>query len=60
MPPFHSRSTGAFRIAVISSFGVIDSTLSSSPSALRTSGEIAMVLAARGNTPPPTEIIDLS
>ena len=36
MPPFQSRSTGALRIALISSAGVIASTPASMPSAART------------------------
>ena len=40
MPPFHSRSTLASRMACISSCGVIEVTLSSSESARRTWGEM--------------------
>ena len=51
MPPFHSRSTGAFRIALISSLGVIALTSSASPSAARISGEIEIDLAAFEDEP---------
>ena len=56
MPPFHSRSTGAFRMALISSLGVMDFTPSAMPSAARTSGVMSMDLALRGWMPPPLEI----
>ena len=47
MPPFHSRSTGASRIAFIRSAGVIDVTPSASPSDCATCGLIDTDLAAR-------------
>ncbi|MCY1420103.1 hypothetical protein D9M71_357150 [compost metagenome] len=58
MPPFHSRSTGALSRALISSVGVSFSAWMSKRS--RTSGLSAMLLAARGNTPPPAEISEVS
>ena len=58
MPPFHSRSTGARRIAWMTSVG--GSRSASVPSAARASGDRAIDLAARGNTPPPAEILSLS
>ena len=51
MPPFQNRSTGAFRIAFISSFGLALSL--AKPSAARTSGLSGIDFAARGQTPPP-------
>ena len=48
MPPFHSRSTGACRIAFISSAGVSVATDSSRPSASRTCGLIGIDFAVRG------------
>ena len=56
MPPFQSRSTGAFRIAFISAFGVIDVVLSSMPSARQASGETGIDFAVRAKMPPPFEI----
>ncbi|MNV42906.1 hypothetical protein D3C71_1346040 [compost metagenome] len=53
MPPFHSRSTGAFRIALIRSFGDSALTLSSRPSTSRTCGVISIDFRLRGYTPPP-------
>ena len=58
MPPFHSRSTGARRIAWMTSVGVARSA--SVPSAARASGDSAIDFALRGNTPPPAEISSLS
>ena len=56
MPPFHSRSTGALRQALISSAGVSASTVLARPSAARIGSLIGIDLAVRGNTPPPAEI----
>ena len=60
MPPFQSRSTGASRIARISSAGVIRPLRSSMPSASRICGEIGIDFALRGKTPPPSEISEVS
>ncbi len=60
MPPFHSRSTGALRIAFISSFGDSCSASPSMPSAARTCADTGIDLAARGYTPPPSLISALS
>ncbi len=60
MPPFHSRSTGALRIALSRSFGDICCTSGFRPSTARTSGEIGIDFTLRGHTPPPAEISDLS
>ena len=60
MPPFQSRSTGASRIAFISSAGVIASTESSMPSALRIGSFSLIDFCDRGKTPPPSEISDVS
>ena len=60
MPPFHNRSTGALRIALMSSVGDSDSTSAPIPSTSRISGVIATALRLRANTPPPLEIFDLS
>jgi hypothetical protein len=60
MPPFHSRSTGAFRIAFMSSFGVIESASESMCSAAFTCGVSGIVFAERGWMPPPAEIRLLS
>ena len=54
MPPLYSRSTGALRIALTSSVGVIASAVIAS--AALTSGVIAIDFALRGWTPPPAEI----
>ena len=54
MPPFQSRSTGARRMAWITSVGVNRSD--SIPSASRAWGESGMDLAMRGQMPPPAEI----
>jgi len=48
MPPFHSRSTGAFRIAFMSSFGLSAVTPASMPSAARVSADTGIDLALRG------------
>ena len=57
MPPFHSRSTGACRIACISSAGVIASTPVGAGRAPRApAGVTGIDLAVRGKTPPPSEI----
>ncbi|MCY1559221.1 hypothetical protein D9M68_962350 [compost metagenome] len=53
MPPFHSRSTGAFRMALIRSAGLIAATDGSIPNAALASADSGMDLAERGNTPPP-------
>ena len=58
MPPFHSRSTGARRIARMTSVGASDS--SSIPSAARACSDSRIDLAARGYTPPPSEIFSRS
>lgn len=55
MPPFHSRSTGALRMARIRSAGVIFFTPASMPRAARTWALIWMDLAERGWMPPPWE-----
>ena len=54
MPPFQSRSTGARRIARITSLGA--SASSSIPSAARAASDSGIHLAVRGQTPPPSEI----
>ena len=59
MPPFQSRSTGASRIAWISSAGVIVSW-PLMPSASAISGVTGIDFRCRGNTPPPAEISFLS
>ena len=56
MPPFQSRSTGAWRIAFISSAGVMLTTESSRPSAFVICGVSLIALRVRGKTPPPSEI----
>ena len=56
MPPFHSRSTGAFRIAEISSSGDSASCPSPMPSAARACAVSGIALTSRGQTPPPGEI----
>ncbi len=53
MPPFHNRSTGARRMARISSGGDISSTPSSMPSAAAICGLIGIDLRSRDHTPPP-------
>ena len=53
MPPFHSRSTGALRMARISSAGVILVAVDSMPSAAFTCGVTGTDFALRGKTPPP-------
>jgi hypothetical protein len=58
MPPFHSRSTGARRIADISSDGVRWSARTSSASC--TWALSGIDFAVRGNTPPPSLISDVS
>lgn len=60
MPPFHSRSTGALRIALIRSAGVILEIFSSMPSTSRMWPLIGIALAVRGKTPPPVEIRSVS
>ena len=54
MPPFHSRSTGAVRMADSSSFGVMVASVDAehAPHLVRLS---TMALAVRGHTPPPAE-----
>ena len=58
IPPFHSTSTGARRIARITSVGA--SASSSTPSAARICGDSGMLFADRGQTPPPSEIASRS
>ena len=53
MPPFHSRSTGARRIARMTSVG--GSASSDTPSASRACGDSRIDFAVRGYTPPPSE-----
>ena len=53
MPPFHSRSTGAFRIAEISSSGDSESVPSEMPSAARACAVSGTALTSRRQTPPP-------
>ena len=60
MPPFHNRSTGAWRIAFINSAGVMVAALGSRPSARTISGVSEIALAERLKTPPPDEISSLS
>ena len=60
MPPFHSRSTGADRMAEMSWSGGIAWTVSPSPSTRLACGDTGMDLALRGHTPPPAEISALS
>ena len=61
IPPFHRRSTGAFRIARITSFGGISSGASSAtPSAARASVDSVMLFALRSYTPPPADRVDVS
>ncbi len=55
MPPFHSRSTGELRTALISSAGVILVMPGSMPRASRMWALTGMDLAVRGKTPPPAE-----
>jgi hypothetical protein len=56
MPPFQNRSTGALRIAFISSAGVNASTVSGRPSAARASGDTGTDFSVRAKTPPPAEM----
>src|SRR5262249_34602792 len=60
IPPFQSRSTGALRIARISSTGVSAVTHPSRPSAARTPGVTGTDFVVRGQTPPPGETHDRS
>ena len=60
MPPFHSRSTGASRIAWISSAGVIVEVPLGRPSAATISGVMSIDFSERGNTPPPAEMSERS
>ena len=60
MPPFQSRSTGASRIARISSAGVIRTVPSREAERLTHLGVTGIDLALRGNTPPPSEIREVS
>ncbi len=58
MPPFQSKSTGAFKMPAINSSGV-----RCSPSIPRTAligSVISIDFEERGNTPPPSEISDAS
>ena len=56
MPPFHSRSAGARRIARINSGGFNRVTSSSIPNAARISAPTGTDFAVRGHTPPPALI----
>ncbi|CAB4833463.1 unannotated protein [freshwater metagenome] len=56
MPPFQSRSTGAARIALTTSFGVIELSPDSRPSAARAWAERVMDFSEREKTPPPAEM----
>ena len=56
MPPLNSRSTGASRIARISSTGLSVVTPSARPSAARIGSETGIDFAVRGHTPPPALI----
>ena len=58
MPPKNSRSTGAFRIAFITSAGV--ALALARPSSACVSFDSAIAFDERGNTPPPLEISFLS
>jgi hypothetical protein len=58
IPPFQRRSTGAARIARMTSLGVNASA--STPRRSRTCGESGIDLALRGKTPPPAEIVPAS
>jgi hypothetical protein len=60
MPPFHSRSTGARSIAVMSSAGVSAPTDAGSASRAATCGVIGTDLALRGYTPPPGDSVAVS
>ncbi len=60
MPPFHSRSTGEWRIAFIRSAGVILVTLSSMPRASRMWALTGIDLAVRGKMPPPADSSSVS
>ena len=60
MPPFHSRSAGARRMAAISSGGLSSLTSSAMPKAARISGPTGTRLAVRGHTPPPALIVERS
>jgi hypothetical protein len=53
MPPFHSRSAGALRIAFMSSAGVSAFVPDGRASRRATDCEIGTDFAARENTPPP-------
>ena len=56
MPPFHSRSTGAFRQALINSAGDSAPTPAAMPSARRIGSVMVTAFTVRGKTPPPCEI----
>ena len=58
MPPKNNRSTGAFRIAFITSCGV--ALALARPIAACASFDSAISFSERGNTPPPLEISVLS
>ena len=60
MPPFQSRSTGACRIAFISSAGVMVVVPGGSPSASTISGVIFTALSVRSKTPPPLLMSEVS
>ena len=53
MPPFHSRSTGALRIALISSAGLSAAIAGSMPSTALACADNGIDFALRGYTPPP-------
>ena len=56
IPPLNSRSTGASRIARISSTGESATASSASPSAARIASDTGIDFAVRGHTPPPALI----
>ena len=61
MPPFQSRSTGAWRIAFISSAGVMRGDAVVDAERLRGPASSSGIdLSERGKTPPPSEIRLLS
>ena len=60
MPPFQSRSTGARRIAWISSAGVIVVAPLGSASASAICGVMSIDFRLRGKMPPPSEISERS
>ena len=60
MPPFQSRSTGAFRQALINSAGASASTDLAMPSTARIGSVIGIDFRLRGKIPPPSEISEVS